>query len=122
MSRRRPAARKRDYKAEYKRRVAKGKARGLSVSQSRGHPVKGERLASSLFERTKVKTRKDKRKVFGFVPKRDDRHPDTVTYEEFLIDKAKREGNYNWTDEGSFIAALVAMGLSANEAYTLWFS
>lgn len=29
---------KRDYKAEYERRIARGKAKGLSRSQSRGHP------------------------------------------------------------------------------------
>ena len=29
---------KRDYKAEYERRIARGKAKGLSYSQSRGHP------------------------------------------------------------------------------------
>lgn len=31
-------ARKRDYKAEYQRRIANGKKRGLSRSQARGHP------------------------------------------------------------------------------------
>ena len=40
-------ARKRDYKAEYKRRLESGKARGLSKAQARGHPRKGEPLASS---------------------------------------------------------------------------
>jgi hypothetical protein len=29
---------KRDYKAEYRRRIARGKAKGLSLSQARGHP------------------------------------------------------------------------------------
>lgn len=33
---------KRDYKAEYQRRIARGKAKGLSLSQSRGHPKAGE--------------------------------------------------------------------------------
>ncbi len=40
-------ARTRDYKAEYQRRIARGKALGLSKSQARGHPKKGEPLASS---------------------------------------------------------------------------
>lgn len=39
--------RKRDYKAEYARRLARGKALGLSRAQARGHPRKGEPLASS---------------------------------------------------------------------------
>ncbi len=46
-------ARKRNYRAEYARRIARGKAKGLSVSVSRGHP------------KTKIKTivgRKGKRK------------------------------------------------------------
>lgn len=39
-------ARQRDYKAEYARRIARGKARGLSRSQARGHPKANERFAS----------------------------------------------------------------------------
>lgn len=35
-------ARKRDYKAEYRRRLEHGRQRGLSVSQARGHPRAGE--------------------------------------------------------------------------------
>lgn len=32
------ASKKRDYRAEYKRRIARGKARGLSRAQAAGHP------------------------------------------------------------------------------------
>lgn len=39
-------ARQRDYKAEYARRIARGKARGLTRSQARGHPKAKERFAS----------------------------------------------------------------------------
>lgn len=35
--------RKRDYQAEYQRRIARGKAKGLSLSQARGHPKAGEK-------------------------------------------------------------------------------
>lgn len=37
----------RDYKAEYARRITSGRRRGLSPSQARGHPRKGEPPASS---------------------------------------------------------------------------
>jgi hypothetical protein len=46
-------ARKRDYKAEYARRIARGKALGLSRSQARGHPRKGEPSASSAKSKPK---------------------------------------------------------------------
>lgn len=36
----------RNYRAEYARRLASGAARGLTPSQARGHPKKGETLAS----------------------------------------------------------------------------
>ena len=38
--------RKRDYRAEYARRIARGKARGLSRSQARGHPKASEQRVS----------------------------------------------------------------------------
>ncbi|MBD3677972.1 MAG: hypothetical protein HUJ27_06155 [Rhodobacteraceae bacterium] len=39
-------ARKRDYKAEYRRRIERGLAKGLSRSQARGHPAITEASAS----------------------------------------------------------------------------
>jgi hypothetical protein len=38
---------KRDYRAEYRRRIAHGTAKGISRSQSRGHPKPTEATVSS---------------------------------------------------------------------------
>ena len=93
----------RDYAAEYKRR--KELAR--------------QRLIDDLHELAE----RDSKRVFGRIVYRDQRHPDTITYEDYLKDRQKREErDFSWTDEASFIQSITAMGLTENEAYTLWFS
>ncbi len=120
MARRRPGRRKRDYKKEYARRKELAKLRKRRDRDSK--------------RRIRERVRDDARKVFGKIPKlKPDApriedgtrsYPDPLSYEEFLKDKTKREGagKFDWTDENAFIAALTQLGLTANEAYTLWFS
>jgi hypothetical protein len=55
------AKRKRDYKAEYRRRIERGLARGFTRSQARGHPGKGQRYVS----RSKTTPRYDRRLEMG---------------------------------------------------------
>ena len=45
-------AKKRDFRAEYQRRIARGLAKGLSRSQARGHPKANERLIEGMSSRT----------------------------------------------------------------------
>lgn len=52
-------AKPRDYKAEYARRVRSAEARGLSRSQARGHPRKGEPKAITVREALATIARKN---------------------------------------------------------------
>src|SRR5438067_426609 len=45
---------RRDHAAEYQRRLGRGRARGLTPSQARGHPRAGEQYVAA----TRVSTRK----------------------------------------------------------------
>lgn len=56
------AKKRRDYRAEYKRRIARGRARGMSVSQSRGHP-KTELVEVRIRRKGKLVTVKRRRRV-----------------------------------------------------------
>lgn len=94
---------KRDYAKEYQRRLE----------------LKRQRLIDDLHELAE----RDSKRIFGRIVKRSDDHPDTITYEDYLKDRQKREErDFQWTDEASFIQSITAMGLTENEAYTLWFS
>src|SRR3954464_11560790 len=55
------AKRKRNHKQEYARRKQLARERGLSISQARGHPQKGERSVSDMkTKRYFPRTRKEK--------------------------------------------------------------
>lgn len=135
--------RKRNYKAEYARRIARAKAKGISLSVARGHPRFGETLLSKLKKPPKLRKPRDYKKeyqakklrhlaweisqdakrVFGRKPKRKyELNPNE--YEETLIELPKKapEIEWQWTDEHAFIESLTAMGMPTQEAYTLWFS
>jgi hypothetical protein len=133
------AKRKRDYRAEYKRRLERAKAKGYSKDVARGHPKKGRagiRAANFLripvgssigLEERDTRGRvkivvDDARKRFGRRPKR--KRGETIAdYEERLIEMQRRRGSrFEWTDEFDFIRSMTELGLTERDAYTHWFS
>lgn len=130
-ARRGPARRKRNYRAEYRRRIKNALDKGLTRSQGRGHPRKGELPAKK--ESVAKVVRDDAKRTFRKVPKLEPdapridsggrSYPDPSAYEEYLRDKVKREGSkFDWFDEQEFISSVTALGMTEREAYTLWFS
>lgn len=118
MSKRKPG-RKRDYRAEYRRRIANAVKRGFTRSQARGHARKAELSLSAA--KIEQKVGKDAKRVFGRKPKRLPGE-DVFAYPERLEELKKREGQFQWLDESTFIASITQLGLTEREAYTLWFS
>ena len=121
-------ARKRNYAAEYARRIARAKEKGYSKSVARGHARKGEAgIKAAKFLGVKAGAdidaivAADARRVFGRKPKREFGEA-PVQYEEKLIELKKREGRFEWTDEAAFIAAMGDLGMTTHDAYTFWFS
>jgi hypothetical protein len=139
---------KRNYRAEYKRRIARALEKGYSRSVARGHAktktrtytrkdgTKGREVvhvemsikAAKLFGEKPGTLyadvlRRDANYVFGEVPKRIKGEDKTSTaYQLRLEGLAKFDGQFNWLDEGAFIAQMMAAGLTEREAYTHWFS
>jgi hypothetical protein len=122
--------RRRDYADEYRRRIARARARGLSVSVGRGHPGKGqlgiratkrEADRQSLLDATGRKVGRDARRVFGYNPSRGKGEAPFI-YEDRLTGEAKKEGAFAWTNEHEFIEQITALGLTERDAYTFWFS
>lgn len=104
------AAKKRDYKAEYKRRIERASKLGLSRSQARGHPrftgysKKGKKL--------REKSITEMRQTYKMTGE---------------LRSTKTRGMLKgFTDDMismiSFISMAVATGYTLREAYKLWFS
>ena len=134
---------KRDYRAEYARRISRLEAQGFSRSQARGH-VKTKtidderggrrtiRLERSIrTERVREKVETDRRAAFGDLPKRE-RGETAAHYDKRLDDARKehersaeydpdREPAYDWDDFEGFLDSMLDDGLNEHEAYDLWF-
>lgn len=140
-------ASKRDYRAEYKRRIERALKLGYSRSVARGHPKKktvhfvdkagvkrkklepvevglkgakflGVRPGTDIAELIN----KDALYVFGKVPRRKKKDSDGPHYQLRLSELARTDGTFDWTNEGNFIEQMRAAGLTEREAYTFWFS
>lgn len=107
---------RRDYKAEYRRRVKSAKRRGISRAQARGHPKHGEYglkearklgikpVAIDLVRKARrraITAKKKHRK-----PKIPRELPDTISV----------------TNQDAFIELLKKQGFSERDAFTMWFS
>lgn len=139
-------AKRRDYRAEYQRRIARAKALGYSKSVARGHPrkAKGEiglaRSKQMLIRAGATIERKGRKGTIA--------NPFRPTYAQ-IRERAKRLGlplggatfkgkrgripiawagepgdRYLTDDEtrDNFIEYYTTWGLTSQEAYTLWFS
>lgn len=140
------ARRKRDYRAEYKRRIERALQKGYSRSVARGHPktrtitvqtAAGPKKKKQIVE-VGIKASKflgirpggdflklilaDSKHVFGEVPKRREGDNDSPRYQLRLEQLQERGGVFDWTNEQNFIAEMQAAGLTEREAYEQWFS
>lgn len=130
---------KRNYAVEYKRRIARGKARGYSKAVARGHALQGTlgiRAAKFLGESPgfKVKVKpgskrslrdavlRDAEYVFGEAPVRGFDDGSAPEYQLRLEQLASRPGVFNWQNERAFVEKMMALGLTERAAYSHWFS
>jgi len=102
--------RKRNYKAEYARRIKRGLARGLTPSQARGHPKRGEKPASRITAKARARYYEFPDDLTGFDGK------ETGTYDENL-ELLRQEFRYD-PDRFTEIAELLDETLT--DTYTLW--
>lgn len=129
---------KRDYRAEYRKRIARGRARGLPRNIAAGHPKRGRDIgieqAKALSEKfdvevspTRVKNivLEDNKYTFGrYVRRRKKGHGDRSSdeYALRLGELKRRDGIFDWENEARFIQQMMGLGKTPREAYTLWFS
>ncbi len=88
--------RKRNYRAEYKRRIASAVKRGFSRAQGRGHPrvkLEGRKKAELSIWATKEKRNEE----------------------------LERVDQIETGDKREFLMMLIEQGKSARDAYTAWF-
>jgi hypothetical protein len=118
-----PMTRARNYKREYRRRLQLRELREqhLAPVARKRRNVDYDRLKTTI----KRRVRKDARDVFkrAEIPKRAGEY-DPDEYEQTLqaLIKKRAEGKYDWTDEKAFVNSMLALGLTARDSYTMWFS
>jgi hypothetical protein len=124
-------SKRRNYKKEYRRRLQLRELREQQLAaaakprKSKRRNYKKEyqvrkykRLKTSIQEQTRA----EKRRIFGKVVKRTTEF-NPGEFEETLQEKKRRpERDWQFTDETEFINAMVNLGLTSKDAYTMWFS
>ena len=133
MSNRVRVKRQRDYKTEYQRRIKRAEEKGYSKAVARGHAPKGiAGLRAADFLGIKPGSdlgtgnvyravSRDAKRTFGDKPKRE-KGESPEDYAQKLAELQLQPGRLQWTDEAAFVQSLLNLGLTAQDAYTHWFS
>lgn len=124
--RKKPA--KRDHKAEYQQRIARGSAMGLPLSVSRGHPRPGEVGLREIRQLRRAAALRSPGQGGG--AKEGDVRDAAREFVAAIADvravkpeRARDEFYVRSQEADMFVEVYVAMaGVTRQEAYTLWFS